>query len=59
MPLGQKSDISSLFPSYCQLSYTPPEVERTLTVGREAIVEDSLEVLTAPKPGRGCVYPEN
>ena len=31
---------------------TPPDVERTLTVGREAILEDSLEdVLTRPMSG--------
>ena len=31
---------------------SPPDVERTLTVGREAILEDSLEdVLTRPMSG--------
>ena len=27
----------------CTVIYAPPDVERTLTVGREAILEDSLE----------------
>lgn len=37
----------------------PPAVERTLTVGREAIVADSLEVLTLPSWNACCVDMEN
>ena len=36
--------VRSTYPMFtCRVLYAPPEVERTLTVGREAILEDSLE----------------